>query len=332
MILKLLHIGKPGNMERFTPKNSFTDSVTKIDLPAGCKTEEYLAQAGDADFLIIDPITWLNDDLISRMPNLKLIHSEGVAFNKIDLDSASRNGIYVCNCAGANASAVAEQTLLLMLGVLRDVVNNETAVRTGMQLSTKENYMVHGSLKELPDCKVGLVGFGAIGKATAALLKPFGAEVYYYKRNPLSSEEEAAFSVKYFPLDELLHTCHIISLHLPVTPETTNMCNDAFFEKMQDGSYLINTSRGELVDNEALIRALHTGKLAMAGLDTLDNEPVQKDHILLNQPEDICKKMLLSPHIGGITGSSFRRSYEIIWKNAEKIANGEKPEHMVNAM
>ncbi|MGN0399355.1 MAG: NAD(P)-dependent oxidoreductase [Blautia sp.] len=330
--MKLLHIGKPGNMERFTPKNLFTDSVTKIDLPAGLKTEEYLVQAGDADFLIIDPITWLKNDLISQMPNLKLIHSEGVAFNKIDLDSATRNGIYVCNCAGANASAVAEQTLLLILGVLRDVVNNETAVRTGQQLSTKENYMVHGSLKELADCTVGLIGFGAIGKATAALLKPFGAEVYYYKRSPLSNQEEEAFHVKYLPLDELLHTCNMVSLHVPVTPETTKMCNDAFFENMQDGSYLINTSRGELVDNEALIRALHTGKLAMAGLDTLDNEPVQKNHILLNQPEDICKKMLLSPHIGGITGSSFRRSYEMIWNSIEKITKGEKPDHIVNSL
>lgn len=101
---------------------------------------------------------------------------------------------------------------------------------------------------------------------------------------------------------------------------------------MKEGSYFVNTSRGELVEDQALIHALQSGKLAMAALDTLSHEPVQKDHILLRQPEEIQNKLLFSPRIGGITASSFRRGYAAIWENVGRIIRGEKPVNVVNGL
>lgn len=119
-------------------------------------------------------------------------------------------------------------------------------------------------------------------------------------------------------------------MHVPVTEQTFHMADDAFFSKMQDGSYFINTARGEVADSAAIVRALKSGKLAMAGLDTLEFEPVQKDNLLLTQEQEIQDKILFSPHIGGITASSFRRGYAMIWKAIQDLEEGKTPSNIVN--
>lgn len=330
--LKLLHIGRDENLGRYTEKTGFTESIRKVCMPMGLPAEAYIRQCPDADILIADAIADIPADLMQGMPELKLIHSEGVAFNRIDIETAGRQGIYVCNCAGMNAQAVAEQAILLMLGVLRNVAYNDQAVRDGRQIQVKEGYMAAGTLRDLSDCTVGLIGCGNIGRCTAKLLKAFHAETYYSQRRRLDADEEQECGVTWAAsLAELLKTCDIISLHLPVTPETNRMCDAAFFSQMKPGSCLINTSRGELIDDQALADALKCGRLAMAGLDTLDREPVQKDHPLLLQPQEVESKILFSPHIGGITASSFRRGYKIIWNNILHIAEGSRPDNVVNA-
>lgn len=320
--MKILHIGKAENMERYTPDVPAAKTASVAEMPMGHTAQEYAAAMPDAEVIVADAIAEVPGALIGELPQLKMIHSEGVAFNRIDVAAASARGISVCNCAGMNASAVAEQTILLMEGMLKNVLVNDRAVREGRQITVKEDYMAQGSLKELADCRVGLVGFGDIGKCTARLLAAYGAEVYYYKRHRLAPEEELAANAMYLPLDELLELCDIVSLHLPVTEETTGMCDRTFFEKMRPGSYFVNTSRGELVDDEALAEALAGGRLAMAGLDTLDREPVQKDHPLLRQPREVLDRILFTPHIGGITASSFRRGYAMIWDNIGRLEEG----------
>ena len=329
--VKVLHIGKKGNMEKYSEPDSFLKEVETVDLPARLDAADYLKEAADADFIVADAIAPVSAELINGMPKLKMIHSEGVAFNSIDIKDADEKGVLVCNSRGMNASAVAEQAVLLMSAVLKDAVEGDAAVRNGQQIQTKEGYMQRGDLKELADCSVGLVGYGDIASATAKLLSAYGVkDIHYYKRNRLSAEEEKKKGITYLPLDELLALSDIVSLHLPVTPETTGIAGEDFFGKMKDGSYLINTARGELVDDNAMVRALSTGKLKMAGLDTLDNEPVQKDHPLINLPEDIAKKIIFSPHIGGITASSFKRSYAYVWEDIETVLRGERPARTVN--
>ena len=331
--MKVLHIGKKGNMEKYSARDSFLYALERVDAPSGLPAEEYLAMAGDAEFIVADAITEVSAALMEGMPGLRLVHSEGVAFNRIDGEAARRLGVYVCNCKGANASAVAEQAVLLMLGMLRNVVRNDAAVRAGMQIETKEGYMQRGDLRELADCAVGLVGFGDIARATARLLRAHGVErIMYCKRHPLSPEEEAALGVRCLPLEELLAESDIVSLHLPVNDETAGIADGAFFGAMRDGTYFVNTARGELVDDAALVAALRSGRLAMAGLDTLDNEPVRPDHHLLSLPEEVAGRILFSPHIGGITASSFRRSYEMIWEDIRAAAEGRRPERVVNGL
>ena len=330
--MKVLHIGKQDMMKKYSAPESILWELDSVDLPIGLTTEEYLAMGGDADFIVADAIAVISAELIEAMPNLKMIHSEGVAFNSIDTAAADRCGVYVCNSQGMNASAVAEQTILLMLGMLRNVTVNDAAVREGRQIDVKEGYMQRGDLKELADCSVGLIGFGDIGRKTARLLSAHDVKtIYYYKRKPLPKETESEYGVIYRPIRELLADSDIVSLHLPVTAETEKMANDVFFTAMKDGSYFVNTSRGALVDDNALIAALSSGKVAMAGLDTINSEPVKIDHPLLNAPA-IADKILFSPHIGGITASSFRRSYAMISDDIRAVMEGRSLARIVNAV
>ena len=133
--MKLLHIGKEKNLEKYASPDSFLFELERVSCPIGLPAADYLAAAGDADFIIADAIGEVSGDLIEAMPRLRLIHSEGVAYNRIDIDAARRNHVYVCNSRGMNASAVAEQTILLMLGMLRNVAGGDRAVRQGRQIA-----------------------------------------------------------------------------------------------------------------------------------------------------------------------------------------------------
>lgn len=329
--MKVLHIGKNGNMERFSAPGSYLEQLETADIPMNLPTEEYLQVAADADFIVVDAMGAVPGELIRQMPNLRLIHSEGVGYNRIDTDTANACGVYVCNSQGMNAMAVAEQAVLLMVGMLRNVAVNDQVVRDARQIEIKEGYMAAGNLYELADFSVGLIGFGDIARCTARLLRAYGVQnIYYNKRHPLSASEEQALGIEYRSLDDLLAASGIVSLHLPVTPETTGIANAAFFDKMREGSYLVNTARGELVDDAALIAALESGRLTMAGLDTLDHEPVQPDHPLLHLPDDIRERILFSPHIGGVTASSFKRSYAMVWEDMQAVAEGREPQRVVN--
>ncbi len=327
--MKILHIGKKGNPERFSNPDSLIKDAEIVDLPKDLPAEEYLAKACDCEHIIVDAITEVPAALINALPFLKSIHSEGVAYNKIDLKAAKNNQVIVCHSAAMNASAVAEQTLLLMSGLLKNVIVNDLAVRNGEQITVKEAYMQQSNLYELADCSVGLIGFGNIAQAVAKLLKAYGvSHIYYYKRNKLTDDMEKALDVEYLPLPELLERSDIVSLHLPVTDETEKIADSRFFSQMKKGAYFVNTSRGELVDDAALAEALRNGQLTMAGLDTMNQEPVQKDNYLLTLPE-ISSKLILSPHIGGITASSFRRSYQMIWEDIDTVRHGEIPSRAV---
>ncbi|MCD8028334.1 MAG: NAD(P)-binding domain-containing protein, partial [Erysipelotrichaceae bacterium] len=181
----------------------------------------------------------------------------------------------------------------------------------------------------LGDCKVGLIGLGAIGQATAKRLKAFGCEIVY---NDIvrSNKLERKLGITYNDMNMLIKTCDIISLHCPVTDETTHMVNETFLKNMKNTSYLINTARGELIDNQALYDAIVNEKKLGAGLDTIFPEPVMKDNILLNLPDEYQIKIILSAHIGGITDSFFKRSQVLMYTNLQRIIQNKKPEFIVN--
>ena len=326
--MKIVVLGTKARYQRYMPDLPFAHAQTPVYLDKDCSEEQILSAAGDAEVMFVDAIAPVSGHLIERMPHLRLIQSEGVAFDKIDLSAARARKIDVCNCKGCNAAAVAEQTILLMLMLLRRALEGDRAVRQGRQMEMKERSMVEG-IRELSDCRIGLVGFGDIAQATAARLAAFGCELYYYAPHR-RSQEEARCGVRYLPLEELAAACDIISLHCAVTDQTRGMVDAAFLSRMKPMAYLVNTSRGELVDNLALRQALLEGRIAGAGFDTLAPEPVPADHPLVDLPEAVRDRVVFSPHLGGITESSFRRSHLHMWRNAERVAAGEKPDHIVN--
>ena len=169
-------------------------------------------------------------------------------------------------------------------------------------------------------------------KGHGAAAGPFGCELFYDSAHRKDPETEKAFSVTYLPLGELLAACDIISLHAAVTPQTCGMVNAAFLSQMKNGSYLINTARGELVDHLAVKEALFSGKLAGAGFDTLSPEPVPADHPLVRLPPEVEDRVVFSPHLGGITASSFCRAHRHMWSNVVRVFNGFQPDSIVNAL
>lgn len=327
--LKTLVLSNKKRVEKYLQYCSVPEDMELIFMDTFCSDDEILLKAKDADFIFADAIKEVSGYLIKNMPNLKLVHSEGVAFNKIDIEAAKKLNIYVCNNKGANAGAVAEHTILLMLAMLRNALEGDLKVREGKQIETKEQMMLSG-ITELADCTVGLIGFGAIAKETAKRLAGFGTKTYYNSRAKAADEVEKEYNVQYKKLDELIKECDIISLHVPVTEETTNMVNKTFLSNMKQTAFLINTARGEIVDQVALKAALINGEIAGAGLDTLSPEPVTLDNPLLSLPESVKYKVLFTPHIGGTTEGAFRKMHQGVWSNITKVINGEKPINIVN--
>ncbi len=325
---KILAIGKEGRLLQYAPKWAEIENYDICYVPMGAADEEILAVGRDADFMLADAMAHVSEGLISEMPKLKLIHSEGVGFNFFDIEAARKRKIYVCNCKAANADAVAEHTVLLMLALLRDIVNGDAHFRQGRQIQTKEAFMLSGSLKELGECCVGLLGFGDIAQSTARMLKAFGARVIYSNRTR-KQELEQELGVEYASREELLKQSDIISVHLNSNKDTFHAVDAAFLSAMKQGAYLVNTSRGELVDSKALIQALQSGHIAGAALDTVDGEPVGCDNPLL-QASDVADKLIFSCHIGGITGGAFRRCHSMFWENLKAVEQGEVPKNIVN--
>ena len=329
--VKICILGDKAYYKRILPDNTRVDSPDVVFLGRGATNDEGVAAMPDAQILIADAIATVDADLISRLPQLRLIQSEGVSYNSFDCACATERGIFVCNNAGMNSGAVAEQAILLMLGLLRSVATSDAAVRQGRQMEVKMHFMREG-ITDLADCTVGLVGMGAIGQATAVRLRAFGCRVLYANRSRRPAELEETLGIEYAGLDKLLAKSDIVSLHCAVTPETSGMVNASFLAKMRPGSYLVNTARGQLVDNKALAEALESGHLAGAGLDTVHPEPVELSNPLLQLSTQASQRVLFSPHLGGITTGSMRRGQTHMWDNVARLEAGERPTCIVNGL
>ena len=281
-----------------------------------------------ADAIIVDAVVKIEQDVIDNMPGLKLIHSQGVAYNAIDLEAARRRGVYVCNNAGMNARAVAEQAVMLILALVKNFRGNEDMVYSGRQMEAKTGCFENG-LPELFGKSVGIVGLGAIGSELCSILNAFGCRVFYYTRRG----DIGLTGAEYLPVEELYAQSDIVSLHTPVTAETTGMLNAETLGLFKRGALLINTARGELVDHAAVVDALVSGRLGGFGTDTLAPEPVTSDNVFLRAlPDELRSRVALSPHIAGITAGFFIRAYAHIRSNIEAVKNGQKPDCIVNGL
>lgn len=287
--------------------------------------EKLITDAEDTEILLLDAMGRLDKDIIDKLPNLKLIHSEGVGYQGVDIKYASEKGIIVCNNKGVNDTAVAEDAILLMLACLKSIITGHQSVYDGKQIEVKKASF--GVIKELSQCTVGLIGFGDIAKATAKFATALGAKVIYTNRTRYKDIEKE-YHVEYRDMDTLLAESDFVSLHVAVTEDTVKMADENFFSKMKNDAFLINTSRGDLVDNEALLGALVDNKIAGAGLDVISPEPVTADNILLDG--SIKDKLILTPHIAGITNLTVKKIYKNIWENIQRYMNNEPLKNRVN--
>jgi phosphoglycerate dehydrogenase-like enzyme len=328
--MNILAISKRDRYERYLPEILTRHSV--VFKPMNTSDEELLAAAPDAEILLVDAIAPAREKLIGGLPRLKMIHSEGVGYEGVDTAAAAKRGVFVCNSKGCNAGAVAEQAVMLMLMFLRSAVVGDREERAGRQIQMKERLMIEG-ITELGDCTVGLVGFGDIARATAERLAPFGCpEILYYAPHRKDPETEARYHVRYAALDELAAQSDIVSIHSAVTPSSRGMINDAFISNMKKTAFIVNTARGEIVDNLALRKAIIEGRIAGAALDTVAPEPTTADNPLVDLPPEARDRVVFAPHLGGITVSTFKRAYRNMGENIARIERGEKPAHIVNGL
>ncbi len=263
----------------------------------------------DAEILlhVLEPVT---AEIVARAPRLRLIQKIGVGVNTIDLDSARSRGIAIANMPGTNSQAVAEMTLLLMLAALRRIVHLDSVTRQGRGWNLKPE--VFDGVGELCGRTVGLVGYGEVPRRLAPALKALGARVLYTAMSP-----KADALAQWLTLDELLSESDVISLHLPLTPSTANLLDDAAFARMKPGAVLINTSRGGLVDESALHSALRERRVGAAGLDVFASEPVGPDHFLFEYDN-----VVLAPHVAWLTPEALERSFGIAIENCTRLRTG----------
>ncbi len=250
--------------------------------------------------------------IIASAPRLRLIQKIGVGVNTIDLEAAKARGIAVCNLPGTNARAVAELTLALMFAALRRIPAFDAATRAGCGFALDP--AMQDGLCELGGRTVGLVGFGAIPRVLEPALIALGCRVLYTARSPHPDTRSTFRS-----LDGLLAEADVVSLHLPLSAETERLIDAAALGRMKRGAVLINTARGGLVDQAALVAALRSGQLAAAGLDVFAEEPPAPDDPLLAAPN-----VVLTPHIGWITTGTFDRSLALAAENCRRLAAGEE--------
>lgn len=267
--------------------------------------------------ILLHVITPVTAAMIAAAPALRLIQKIGVGVNTIDLDAAKQRGVAVCNMPGTNTQAVAEATLLLMLATLRQLaeLDRRTRAGTGWQLDPA---LIDG-VGEVSGRVVGLVGFGNVAQRLAPVLQALGATVVYTSRAPRPESSCAHMS-----FDDLLTTADIVSLHLPLTAATERLIDAAALARMKPGAILINTARGGLVDEAALLAALDSGRLRGAGLDVFVQEPTAPDNPLLRH-----QRTVVMPHLAWLTPETLSRSLAVIAENFRRLRDGAALLHQV---
>ena len=268
------------------------DSAKNILESAGIEITNISANFDQAEFeriipefdaLIIGAHDFSEADM-ERCPNLKIICKHGVGLDNIHVNKAKELGIAVCNAPGTNSNAVADLALGLMLSVCRKISHSAALVREGVWKSHIGEDVCGKTL--------GLLGFGAIAKGVARRARGFGMKIMAYDPFVTQLPEEFEGWVELCDMEKVITTCDILSVHIPLTPETRNTISTAELAKMKQGSYVINTARGGIVDEMALYEALKSGHLNGAAMDVVESEPMTPDHPLLS-----LDNVVVTPHI-----------------------------------
>jgi lactate dehydrogenase-like 2-hydroxyacid dehydrogenase len=293
--------------------------------------EDVVAQACvDADFIMApSPFPPITAKIILGANSLKLIQLTGSGFDTVDLHAADKAGIPVANCPGQNSKAVAQLAFITIGALNRGMIEADTEMKKGNYQEVRKKLEKEG-MYEFENMNLGLLGIGLIGKEMAKIGVFFGLNLYYYDILRLSPEQEREFKVALVGFKELLRISDIVSIHLPINESTKKLLGPEEFALMKPNAILINTSRGAIIDDDALIHALKSKRLKGAALDAFDPEPLPPEHSFLLLDPEIKKRLIFTPHIGGSTRQSFRRMFQEAINNVLRVLRGEMPKYVVN--
>lgn len=286
-------------------------------------TPEWYQAAATFDAMIINGLTYMTGELMDRIgPRLKVVGRTGIGVDRIDLAAATERGIMVVNTPDGPTESTAEHAIALMLGLTKGVATSDRLTHGGQGFSPL------GSLPqglEASGAVLGLIGLGRIGARVAVIARALGMQVIAY--DPFVSEDRArTLGVALSPdLPTLLGQAQVVSIHCPAIPETYHLINAQTLGLLRPGTFLVNVSRGSLVDEAALLEALDSGRLAGAGLDVYDPEPPAPDNPLLTHPKTIC-----TSHIGSFTGAGVLRMQAMACQEVAAALQGQRPPNLVN--
>ncbi len=275
---------------------------------------ELAAEVADADALITlvtDPVT---EAVLEAGRNLKIVGQYGVGVDNIDRSAAAALGIVVTNTPNVLTDATADLTMALLLALARRVVEGNRMVRAGLFSGWRPDLLLGTDLKGK---LFGVLGPGRIGRAVARRARAFGMTVLACGRSP--REEGNPDDPPRVSFEDLLRRCDVVSIHLPLNEETRGLFDDETLAKMKPGSWLLNTSRGPIVEEAALARALASGHLAGAGLDVYQNEPAVHTGLLQSD------RVILMPHAGSATIETRREMARMVVEDVRRVLSGEKP-------
>jgi len=285
---------------------------------ANLQTPDFWAAIEDAQFLVTGFVRGgRGDKFYAAAPQLKLIQLIGSGYDGFDLDAARKAGVLIATNGGANSIAVAEHTLLLMLAVQRRIAWQHNNVVAG---KWRVGNHVENKLYELAGNQLGLIGLGAIGREVAKRARAFDMSLFYCARHRLAESDETQLGVEYRRLEDILSSSDVVSIHVPLTPDTRGLIGPSQFALMRDNAILINTSRGGVVQQDALVTALRDHKIAGAGLDVLEREPPD-----VNDPLLKFNTVILTPHTAGPTWENWHKSFHNSFENVRRVAAGQMP-------
>lgn len=316
-MLKILHTARYTGIPLDILKASCPDGFVVRTLDEA-SYEQLLKEVADANYFLVSGRLPIDKAVLDAAPQLKMIQRTGVGTEMLDLEEIQRRGIPVYVNAGVNARSVAEHTLALMLAALKRLPQINAQTHNGVWKKQQQGITTH----ELYGKTVGLVGMGNIGRLVAAMLQPFGAKVQYTDVFRQKEEVEAALDLTYCDsFEALLPQCNILSFHCPLTKENTEMLNQRTLAMMKEGSIVVNTARGKLINPDDLYEALKSGHVKAAALDTHYEEPVKENYKLTE-----LDNVVLTPHIGGLSYEAFANMMQEAMNNIQAFEEGRLDE------
>ncbi|PLX97789.1 MAG: glycerate dehydrogenase [Desulfuromonas sp.] len=278
--------------------------------------EDVLQRIGTADVIVLTNKTVLDAEIINALPNLKYIGVLATGYNVVDLEAARAKGIVVTNVPAYSTSSVVQMVFALLLELTQKVALHDKLVRKGRWEECPDFSFTAMPLLELEGKTMGIVGYGTIGRRVAQVARSFGMNILVYTANPEKYQRDT--TVRFIDLDNLFGQSDVISLHCPLTPETENLVNEERITLMKKSAILINTGRGQLVDEWALSDALDAKQIAGAGIDVLSEEPPRTHHPLIG-----ATNCFVTPHIAWATREARMRLLAIAVENIKAFIDGE---------